>query len=296
MTHPSFVTALACLPLMGCALFGSSTDAVTLAGWEQLEQGNYAGALEHFDRALESSDRAENHAGRARAHFLLGQLDQARRAYAEAISRDPDQAQWQVGLALVELECGEVQAAIGACDAAIEIAPRLAKAYYNRACAHLQGGGYEAALADFTHTLRLAPQFAQAYNGRGVVLARIGRRHAALEDFRQATRNSPMADAHGNAAAVHYAQGDAPQALAELNAAVRIDRSQPVHYANRGRIYLDLGQAQLAALEFEQALALDPGAQEISRLLAQALEQQGSQALQEDSHVQPAVHALPAGN
>ncbi len=92
-----------------------------------------------------------------------------------------------------------------------------------------------------------------------------------------------LASAHANCAAARYARGEAEQAFVHLNAAIRIDRKNALFYVNRGRVYLDLGNAERAALDFKQALALRPGDPRILTLYTEAQNQAGDRSTAQPS-------------
>ena len=65
------------LALTGCAAQGSTCPE----GWSLIEARDYKGALARFDQALETTESAEFHAGRARALHLMGRQYEAESAY-----------------------------------------------------------------------------------------------------------------------------------------------------------------------------------------------------------------------
>ena len=231
---------------------------------------DYRAALSTFEQELESTPSADLHAGRARALFFLGKLDEAANGFATALALDPREPDWHLGLGIVRMAQGEALAATAAFDAALEIDPGHAKAYYNRGCVRLGVQDYYAAMDDFSRAIRFDGNHAAAYNGRGIARSRTGLFDQAIDDFQRATALLPLASAHGNCAAAYYAMGQAQLALTELNVAIKLERANPVYYTNRGRIYLDLAQADLAVRDFEQALALAPDTSAIRVLLADA--------------------------
>ena len=262
----SAATALLALPIMGCAGMGTGshptqqTAELEASGWRKLELHDDQAALVAFDAALDASPSAKLHAGRGRA----------RSAFEDAIALEPNAAEWRVGLAVVECARGDLAAAVRTCNVAIDCDPRAFKAYYNRGSALLEAGDVDPGLADLTLALRLNPDFAEAHNSLGVGLARQGRLDAAIGSFVRASSLVALPAAHANCAAAYYAKGETQLALTELNTAIRLDRSSPTHLANRGRIYLDLREPELAAADFEAAYVLFPTAPGIAGLLAEA--------------------------
>ena len=240
-------------------------------GWAQIERQDHLGALETFERELESAEDAGLHAGRARALHLAGRLQEAELAYDAAIARDGGEPQWHVGRGIVRMDLGDLGGALADFDRALAIRPGLSKARYDRGLVWLRMEQYAQALADFDQTVRAVPDHAAAFNSRGVALVHLGRLEAAVESFQRAAQLANLAAAHGNCAAAYHALGRLRPALNELNTAIRLERANPVHRANRGRVYMDLGRPDLAVADLEEALALAPDSAAIEELLASAL-------------------------
>ncbi len=257
--------------LAGCRSSTSASDQDRLVerGWMQIELGDAAGALASFELA---GSAPETLAGRAQALAALGALRQARAAYLEAIELEPQVADWRVGLGVVEASMHDDRAALAAFDLALELDPDSPKAFYNRGRLHAAAGRNSAALEDYSAAIRRFDRFAEAYMGRGLVQIELGDTDAAIADFHRAGGLSPCPEAHVNCAVLHYAEGNVRHALTELNTAIRLEGSNAVFYANRGRIYLDLGQFELAAADFEDAMGLGPGVSAYRELYREATE------------------------
>jgi tetratricopeptide (TPR) repeat protein len=258
MRHALLIALCATLPWTSCAAPSGAAPRDAADGWSLLELGDDLGALQLFERELQRGPDAALFAGRGQALCRLGRLDDARASYERAVALEPTEGRARIGLSAVQLAQGDVAGALATCDAAIALDPGLERAFYNRGCAHLADGRDEQAIADFTRALQLEPAHARALDNRGAALARLGRLDEAVADFQEALRLEPLSEAHGNCAAACYALGDTKRALKELNAALRIERSNPIYHANRGRIYLDLGELALALADFEAAAALAP--------------------------------------
>ncbi len=249
----------ACLAA-SCATTQASISEQDLAsvGYRKLEIRDSQGALATFDRALAVDASAKLQAGRGRALEQMGQLDEARSAFFEAIRLDPMNPDWQVGLSVVEMRAGDLSAAIDACDAAIGLEPHHAGAHYNRGCALLAAKSPEEAIASFETATRWNPSFAKAHNSLGVALAEIGQTDAAIEHFRFASTSGVLPEAHANCASIYHSAGETKLALQELNAALRIAATNVNYLLNRAQVYLDLRESELAAKDLEDAQRLAP--------------------------------------
>jgi tetratricopeptide (TPR) repeat protein len=128
----------------------------------------------------------------------LGRLDDARRAYGQALSMDPRFTDARVHLALVTA-AGDRAAALALLDEALALDPRSALALMNRALLRAEAGRDEEALGDALAALRLAPGSADAHATLASVHRRGGRAAQARAEAAEALRISP---ANPDAAAV----------------------------------------------------------------------------------------------
>lgn len=103
-----------------------------------------------------------------------------------------------------------------------------ARAYYEEGLTHQKSGNAEAARQSFTWAIQRAPDFGPAYVARG---------------------------------AIYLAQGEFHLALADAEAALKIDSANPAAHALRGETLRRMRRARWALAAFDRALALDPDLQ-----------------------------------
>lgn len=264
----AIASAAACL-VASCATTQASISEQDLAsvGYRKLEIRDNTGALATFEQALAVDASSKLQAGKGRALEQMGQYDEARAAFQEAIRLDPATSTWYVGLSVVELRAGDLAAAIDACDAAIAIDPHLSKAHYNRGCALLAAESIDEAIASLETATRWNPGFAMAHNTLGVALVRDGQTDAAIEHFRYASNTGTLPEAHANCASIYHSVGETKLALQELNAALRIAATDVNYLLNRAQVYLDLQESELAAKDLEDAQRIAPTHPRVARLL-----------------------------
>ena len=127
-------------------------------------------------------------------------------------------------LGIWHYERGEFKEALRAFDEGLRNAPRSAGLWCNRANACYCLGGHEQAVADYTRALEAAP-ILDGYYGRAMVLAELGR----------------------------------PQeAIADLDAALRLDRTATMIYHARANLWLGLDRLDEAWADYDSVLRLDP--------------------------------------
>ncbi len=187
--------------------------------------GAPAKAVADCDTALRlHTECAAAFAERGRARCLLGDLDRA--------LTDCDQAIWlDRKLAVALLYKGQVHAAkqetekaVAAYTQALQLDPLLRAALLGRANAHWARSDVAAALTDYNDAL-LLKEDATAYHGRGRALS---------------------------------TRGDHDRALADFNAALRLDPAYALAYVERGGEWLQRGEVDKAFADFKEALRLRP--------------------------------------
>jgi len=100
---------------------------------------------------------------------------------------------------------------------------------------------------------------ADDYASRGITYALMGRQEQALADFDAAVRLDPMnANAYSNRGLTYSELGRQAEALADYDAAIRLDPMNANAYTKRGVLYHRLGRDNKALADFDAAIRLDP--------------------------------------
>lgn len=165
-------------------------------------QGEFTELLEQFDvDAFPSAQRAQVLALRGRAYLGLQQLDDAKRAFAEALERDPSDPVAGIGLARVALMSGDTETAAATADRLLDQFPNEPDVRLLRADVYRQTSEPQAAIEQFDAVLELEPQNLNAMLGRAAVLV-------GLQQFDKARRDLDAIDARKpNIVGVSYLRG-----------------------------------------------------------------------------------------
>jgi tetratricopeptide (TPR) repeat protein len=208
-------------------------------------QGDQAGAIEHYRRALEAAPTY------AYAHYNLGnslsetgRTDEAVEQYREALRFRPDDPSihFNLGNALAR-EKKEPEAAAQFRET-LRVDPRRADAWFNLADALMQSGDLAQVADCYAHAVRLRPDFADARVNYGNVLAQMGRYPEAVSEFGEALRLEPgAADVHNNLGGVLAEAGRLSEARAQFEEALRLKPDYAEARDNLERVRSLLGQA-----------------------------------------------------
>ncbi len=152
-----------------------------------------------------------------------------------------------------------------------------------RARALARSGAFDLAAPLFGQAVDLDPTFDEAWEGWGEALDALGERSLALEKYETARRL--RAGLRPGAPDRHFVLRQRGHFTAEIlayDAVVRSLAKNTLPYLARGNAYLVTGQAEQALADYERALRLKPGIPEITALKGEALAMLGrhSDALQ----------------
>jgi tetratricopeptide (TPR) repeat protein len=214
---------------------------------------------------------AENYWRRGTVARLLGDVEAAERDFRASLSRDPAFQEGRLALARLLSETGRPGEAVELLGEAENASAKAALAE-----AHLASGRYDEARALLEEALRLEPDNTRALALLGPVYGRAGDLTLAANTLERAValgETSP--EIRRNLALVYLQQGKLPRAVAELQKASEDSPSDPAIWFTLGNAYLRSGNENRAAKAFESALALRPDWPEATFNLALAYQSGG---------------------
>ncbi len=183
-------------------------------GMVLLHEGDYAGAVQDFDKALGLKSNLEkasellkrikagaklrdSHFAAADAAQQSGDLKEAVRLYTELLEKDalagarfPTFAA-HLNRANVYVAQGNYFAAVKDFDKVVELDPEFVSGYYNRGSAYALLGRYDLGARDYTQVIRLDPANAAAYYNRGSAHAHQMKFRRAISDYEKALELRP---------------------------------------------------------------------------------------------------------
>lgn len=210
------------------------------------------------------------------AHFGLGHLDQAARAFRQACEWKPDHAPAWNNLGAVLSAQGQPDEAIAAYRRALALNPEHADAHNNLGAALNAQGRLEEAVAAHRRAIALAPDHADAHNNLGVALTARGELDQAVAAHERAIALAPnYAEAHSNLGNALHAQGKLDQAIAAHERAIALRPNYAEAHSNLGNALKDQGQLDKAVAASRRAIALKPDYADAHSNLGNALRAQG---------------------
>ncbi len=161
------------------------------------------------------------------------------------------------------------------------------------ACTQRQARIYQDLRTLWSDTLTKNPQCWLAHNNLGNILLRDGNANDAIAHYEQALRIKPdYVEAHNNLGKALAQIGRSREAIAQYEEALLIEPNYPGLHNNLGIALYQSGQHKEAVAQFEQALRITPNYAEAHCSLAIALAQEGKlpEAIE---HLEQAVRIKP---
>lgn len=221
-----------------------------------------------------------------------GKLAEAATEYRALLKVKPDYAEAQANLGVVLAQLGKYDEAISAYESAFKLAPQLTPVLLNLGIAHYRAGQYSKAADVLRSFLERRPDSLQARQLYGLSLVEIGQDNGAIIQLELTLQDAPrdvavlyslglaylhqrrpetrsmierLAAFPAGQAASHLlngqafiASGDFERAIAEFEAAEKLDGSLPRLQYSRGLAYQQLGRNKEALTAFENELRLRP--------------------------------------
>jgi tetratricopeptide (TPR) repeat protein len=167
-------------------------------------------------------------------------------------------------------EVAENQQRIAACTQLIATggytSDNLSVLYGNLGLWRHNSGDDKAALEDLDRALGYDPTYAIGYENRGMTYIALGQTELGIADYGKAIALDPKLSnayydrglAYGAVGVKQHLRGYLEKAIPDFSKAIALKSDDANYYRFRRLIYLELGEANLAQADYEQALRLDP--------------------------------------
>jgi len=152
----------------------------------------------------------------------------AQSIFDEILNSNPEEIKAQQYRCFAHLNLENYDRAIADCSIALQQNPRLTQAYLWRGLAYYRSGNYPEAIKNYNQVLAQTPEHPQALYNRGLAQSAIAQYDQALADYNQALQSQ------------------------SLN-----QQEKATIYNDRGIVYLEKQQYEMAKADFAKALAID---------------------------------------
>ncbi len=236
--------------MLGAWLFVLATPAFA----ENLECGSFP----LLDDAIPQEQRAERLLKRATTCVQEGRPLEAINLFSELIGLQPDNETAYLNRGNAYIQVGQFALGIADYSQVIAMKPDMPQAWYNRGTAFVAAGEYERAIADLSQAIRLDPGQARAYCNRGMSYLRKSDYDKALEDLDLGIQKD------GKLAHCYYARGellagkgDYRKAIEDLTAGIGL-KPTVEGFIRRAAAYERVRETDNALADYQAALKLDP--------------------------------------
>ncbi|HAX78707.1 MAG TPA: hypothetical protein DCY88_23455, partial [Cyanobacteria bacterium UBA11372] len=224
-------------------------------GLEKARQGDLAGAIKEFSRALKVNPQfSDAYYKRAVTRFDFGDLQGAIEDYNKLLQMHPDHINAYCGRGLTNLALGNMEAAIEDATQATRINPKQAQAYSLRGTACQRLGNVQAAIANFKKAAEIYLEQKDAVKCRQCIET-----IKKLQNAENQTKNPPFnPEEFINEALKKSISGDYGGAIGDLDWVIQLNPQEDKAYFHRGLIYARLESNWSAIEEFNQTIRLKP--------------------------------------
>ncbi|MEB3828701.1 tetratricopeptide repeat protein [Phormidium sp. CCY1219] len=227
-------------------------------GFERLDIGDYAGAVEDYTQAIAmNSNQPTAYNNRGLAKFHMGDIEGAIADYSRSLELNPQESVVYFNRGFARFDGGDYQGAIADYSQAIALTPEQTGAYFYRGEAYGVLGDYARALEDYSQAIQLNPHDAVAYNNRGLARYNQGDYAGAIEDYTTALSLKPEdAVAYSNRGVARSARADYQGAIEDFDRAIGLNGNYAGAYNNRGLARAEIGDIPGAMADLQIAADL----------------------------------------
>ncbi|HEY9730841.1 MAG TPA: tetratricopeptide repeat protein [Drouetiella sp.] len=257
----------------------------------KLSDGDFTGALDEYDKALQVNPRnAMAYYGRGRVRLATSNYTEARVDLNKALNIDSNLTSARLALIGILMYTRDFASGVSEATKVIESDPQNALAYYERGICNGEVGRRAEAVSDLNQAKSLLSSSGDQVGcdfvnySLGKQYQENGRYAAYQKDFTTALNDFDLAlNINSNSAATLIAKasveremGSNEAALADYNKAVEVAPLLPDAYKERGNFYYQSASYQLAQDDFTRALAISPADADLYNCRARTYEALGN--------------------
>lgn len=189
-------------------------------------------------------------------------LPQAEKLYKQAIlatQEDKQKVAIYYSIALVQRQMKHYADAIDSYTTALKIEPKSTSLLLKRAALYVEQGLNTTAMADYNEALLIQPDNKEALTVRAYLYSKRGEYDKAMTDYNHLRLLEPNNfDARFGMAMLAQKRKDFRSAMEQLNTLISEYNANAALYLARANVEMDITHPDLALIDVERAIALDP--------------------------------------
>lgn len=214
------------------------TEALRVWGAVASRQGEFEAALPALLSAREiDPDNPETHYNLGWLYLQTQQTTDALASLRRAVELAPDHVEALHDLGILHAQAGAWDQAASSLRKALEVRPDFPEAHYSLGLVHAQKGDFTGAESSLQAALELRGDYAEALADLGGVFVETSRFREALPLLARAQELKPeLVQPYLNAVRAHLALGEKDNALANVDALLKVRPNDPTAIALRNRL------------------------------------------------------------
>lgn len=236
---------------------------LVLRGWAKHHQANFDGAINDATQSLEIRPHQDAYSIRGVSWARLGEHEKALADFSRGLTLAPNMGDLYINRSLVYSDQKAYDKAIDDLTKAIKLKANNPLAYNNRGNNWLNKGAFDRAIEDFTAAIRLDSKYAAAYMNRGRTWRIMGNLERSIADADRSVELASRSDANPWTRSTPLSvrgelfryKGDWSRALADYDAALRIEKDSIAAFTGKGLTFEKMGKPDQARQEFLNAIA-----------------------------------------
>lgn len=219
--------------------------------------GRTSEALENYDLTIQINPKYENvYFNRASVYEELKKFDLSISDYLQAIQLNPNNYEYYFNLGTVYKKNNQTDYSIDSYKKTIEKNPQFSPAYNNLATALKQKENYTEALKNINEALKLDSNI-DYLNNRGNIYRSMGNCNEAIKDYSQIIeKNKKYTNAYYGRALCKIELNLPDEAIEDFTTFLEIEPDNSTVLMNRGQIFVNLKNYEMACKDFEKSNAL----------------------------------------
>ncbi|MFH1161546.1 MAG: tetratricopeptide repeat protein [bacterium] len=228
-----------------------------VAGSKKGKAGDFAGAIEDFNKSLELIENGNTYMKRGFAYLLSKNYPMALQDFTDALRISPAYKEAMFGRGLARFEMRDYAGSEVDLKQYLDLYNLNPTAFDFMAASCFLRQDFQCALDNYSNVIRCDSTYLDAYANRAMIRHYLRDFKGSLKDYDVAVKQNPKdKKIYNNRAAAKMMLKDYQAALEDFNYAIKLDPMYADAFNNRGRVKHYLGDTQGACSDWHTALSL----------------------------------------